>query len=114
MTTLRLTSKSVNSIFDSPTWQDMIAGAEEIIIEALRDLAHCQLEREYEYLTSDERSTKASSPTTTPSPTLALVRLSEQNPTSLVGHSRFMRSAADAVLLPIPIPERLDDDLEGR
>lgn len=42
---------------DSPTWQDMTADAEEIVIEALRDLArwlYCQLEREYDYLTSDE------------------------------------------------------------
>ena len=42
---------------DSPTWQDMTADAEEIVIEALRDLArwlYRQLEREYEYLTSDE------------------------------------------------------------
>ena len=42
---------------DSPTWQDMTAEAEDIVIEALRDLArwlYRQLEREYEYLTSDE------------------------------------------------------------
>jgi len=42
---------------DSPTWQDMTADAEDIVIEALRDLArwlYRQLEREYEYLTSDE------------------------------------------------------------
>ena len=42
---------------DSPTWQDMTADAEEVVIEALRDLArwlYRQLEREYEYLTSDE------------------------------------------------------------
>lgn len=42
---------------DSPTWQDMTAGAEEIVTEALRDLArwlYRQLEREYDYLTSDE------------------------------------------------------------
>ncbi|MDH0366305.1 antitoxin of toxin-antitoxin stability system [Brucella anthropi] len=42
---------------DSPTWQDMTADAEDIVSEALRDLARwlCrQLEREYEYLTSDE------------------------------------------------------------
>lgn len=42
---------------DSPVWQDMTVGAEEIAIEALRDLArwlYRQLEREYEYLTSDE------------------------------------------------------------
>ncbi|PIO99493.1 antitoxin of toxin-antitoxin stability system [Pleomorphomonas carboxyditropha] len=42
---------------DSPTRQDMTAGAEEVMIEALRDLArwlYRQLEREYDYLTSDE------------------------------------------------------------
>jgi hypothetical protein len=42
---------------DSPTWQDMTVDAEEIVIKALRDLArwlYRQLEREYEYLTSDE------------------------------------------------------------
>ena len=42
---------------DSPTYQDMTADAEEIVLEALRDLAHWlyrQLEREYEYLSSDE------------------------------------------------------------
>ena len=42
---------------DSPTWQDMTADAEETIIEALRDLArwlYRQLEREYDYLSSDE------------------------------------------------------------
>ncbi|MBY0137615.1 antitoxin of toxin-antitoxin stability system [Paracoccus yeei] len=42
---------------DSPTWQDMTADAEETVIEALRDLArwlYRQLEREYDYLTSDE------------------------------------------------------------
>lgn len=41
---------------DSPTWQDMTANAEEAITEALRDLArwlYRQLEREYEYQTSD-------------------------------------------------------------
>lgn len=41
---------------DSPTWQDMTADAEETVIEALRDLArwlYRQLEREYDYLTSD-------------------------------------------------------------
>ena len=41
---------------DSPTWQDMTADAEEAVTEALRDLArwlYRQLEREYEYLTSD-------------------------------------------------------------
>lgn len=42
---------------DSPTWQDMTADAEETISEALRDLArwlYRRLEREYEYLSSDE------------------------------------------------------------
>ena len=42
---------------DSPTWQGMTADAGEIVTEALRDLAdwlYRQLEREYEYLTSDE------------------------------------------------------------
>jgi len=42
---------------DSPTWQDMTAGAEEAVVEALRDLGrwlYRQLEREYDYLSSDE------------------------------------------------------------
>ena len=42
---------------DSPTGQDMTADAEETVIEALRDLArwlYRQLEREYDYLTSDD------------------------------------------------------------
>ncbi len=42
---------------DSPVWQDMTPDAEVAIIEALRDLArwlYRQLEREYEYQTSDE------------------------------------------------------------
>ena len=42
---------------DSPTWQDMTEDAEEAVIEALRDLArwlYCQLEREYDWLSSDE------------------------------------------------------------
>ncbi|RWH46689.1 MAG: antitoxin of toxin-antitoxin stability system [Mesorhizobium sp.] len=41
---------------DSPVYQDMTADAEEAVTEALRDLArwlYRQLEREYEYLTSD-------------------------------------------------------------
>jgi len=41
---------------DSPAWQDMTDDAEDIIIEALRDLSrwlYRQLEQEYEYLTSD-------------------------------------------------------------
>jgi hypothetical protein len=42
---------------DSPTGQDMTADAEDVLIEAMRDLArwlYRQLEREYSYLTSDE------------------------------------------------------------
>ncbi|RHZ90683.1 antitoxin of toxin-antitoxin stability system [Cereibacter sphaeroides] len=42
---------------DSPVGQDMTPDAEDIVTEALRDLArwlYRQLEREYEYLTSDE------------------------------------------------------------
>lgn len=42
---------------DSPTCQDRTADAEEVVAEVLRDLArwlYRQLEREYEYLTSDE------------------------------------------------------------
>ena len=42
---------------DSPTEQDMTPDAGDIVTEALRDLArwlYRQLEREYEYLTSDE------------------------------------------------------------
>ncbi len=42
---------------DSPTYQDMTEDAEESVAEALRDLArwlYRQLEREYEYLSSDE------------------------------------------------------------
>ena len=42
---------------DSPIWQDMTAGAAEIVIDALRDLVrwlYRQLEREYSYLSSDE------------------------------------------------------------
>ncbi len=41
---------------DSPTWQPMTDGAEDAVIEALRDLArwlYRQLEREYEHQTSD-------------------------------------------------------------
>ena len=41
---------------DSPTCQDMTADAEEAVTEALRDLArwlYRQLEREYQYQTSD-------------------------------------------------------------
>ena len=42
---------------DSPTWQPMTDGAEETVIEALRDLArwlYRQLHSEYEHQTSDE------------------------------------------------------------
>lgn len=42
---------------DSPTCQDRTADAEDVVAEVLRDLArwlYRQLEREYEYLTSDE------------------------------------------------------------
>jgi hypothetical protein len=42
---------------DNPVGQDMTPDAEDIVSEALRDLArwlYRQLEREYEYLTSDE------------------------------------------------------------
>ena len=42
---------------DSPTGQNMTADAEDIVIEAIRDLArwlYRQLEREYSYLISDE------------------------------------------------------------
>lgn len=42
---------------DSPSWQDMTADAEDTVSEALRDLArwlYRQLEREYDYLSSDE------------------------------------------------------------
>jgi len=42
---------------DSPVWQDMTGDAEEVVDQALRDLAHWlyrQLEREYDYLNSDE------------------------------------------------------------
>ena len=42
---------------DSPTWQPMTDGAEDTVTEALRDLArwlYRQLEREYDYLTSDD------------------------------------------------------------
>ncbi len=42
---------------DSPTWQDMTCNAENAVVEAPCDLArwlYRQLEREYEYLSSDE------------------------------------------------------------
>ena len=41
---------------DSPTWQPMTDGAEDTVIEAMRDLArwlYRQLRQEYEHLTSD-------------------------------------------------------------
>ena len=41
---------------DSPTWQPMTDGAEDAVIEAMRDLArwlYRQLRQEYEHLTSD-------------------------------------------------------------
>ena len=41
---------------DSPTWQRMTDGAEDTVIEAMRDLArwlYRQLEREYDYQSSD-------------------------------------------------------------
>ncbi|WP_024898996.1 hypothetical protein [Brucella rhizosphaerae] len=47
---------------DSPTSQDMTEDAEEIVTEALRDLArwlYRQLEREYDYLSSDEAADEA-------------------------------------------------------
>ena len=42
---------------DSPSWQDMTESAEDVVIEAIRDLAHWlyrQLKLEYESQTSDE------------------------------------------------------------
>lgn len=42
---------------DSPTYQDVAADAEDVIIQALRDLArwlYRQLELEYDYISSDE------------------------------------------------------------
>ncbi|MFG1314638.1 antitoxin of toxin-antitoxin stability system [Xanthobacter autotrophicus] len=47
---------------DSPTYQDMTADAEDAVSEALRNLArwlYRQLEREFEYLTSDEQVDEA-------------------------------------------------------
>lgn len=47
---------------DSPVWQDMTADAEDGVAEALRDLArwlYRQLEREYEFQTSDEQVDEA-------------------------------------------------------
>ena len=48
---------SVDVTRDSPTWQLPTEDAEEIVTEALRDLArwlYRQLEAEYDHLTSDE------------------------------------------------------------
>ena len=48
---------SIDVTRDSPTWQRPIEDAEEIVTEALRDLArwlYRQLEAEYDHLTSDE------------------------------------------------------------
>jgi hypothetical protein len=47
---------------ESPFGQDMTSDAEETVIEALRDLArwlYRQLERDYEYQSSDERIDEA-------------------------------------------------------
>lgn len=47
---------------ESPTWQDMTADAEDVVTKALRDLArwlYRQLEREYEFQTSDEQVDEA-------------------------------------------------------
>jgi len=47
---------------DSPTYQDMTADADDAVTEALRDLSrwlYRQLEREYEFQTSDESVDKA-------------------------------------------------------
>ena len=47
----------VDVIRDSPTWQPPTEDAEEIVTEALRDLArwlYRQLQAEYDHLTSDE------------------------------------------------------------
>ena len=48
---------SIDVTRDSPTWQPPTEDAEEIVTEALRDLArwlYRQLEAEYDHLTSDE------------------------------------------------------------
>jgi hypothetical protein len=48
---------SVDVTRDSPTWQPPTEDAEEIVTEALRDLArwlYRQLQAEYDHLTSDE------------------------------------------------------------
>ena len=48
---------SVDVTRDSATWQPLTKDAEEIVTEALRDLArrlYRQLEIEYDHLTSDE------------------------------------------------------------
>ncbi len=47
---------------DSPTHQDMTADAEDMVTELLRDLArwlYRQLEREYDYQTSDQVTDEA-------------------------------------------------------
>ena len=47
---------------DSPTYQEMTADAEDVVAELLRDLArwlYRQLEREYDYQTSDEVTDEA-------------------------------------------------------
>ena len=47
---------------DSPTWQPMTDGAEDTVIEAIRDLArwfYRQLRAEYEHLTSDQAINEA-------------------------------------------------------
>ncbi len=49
--------KSIDVTRDSPTWQPPTEDAEEIVTEALRDLArwlYRQLQAEYDHLTSDE------------------------------------------------------------
>lgn len=48
---------SVSVERDSPTWQPIAEGAEDAVIDALRDFArwlYRQLEREYYYRSSDE------------------------------------------------------------
>ena len=48
---------SIDVTRDSPTWQPPTEDAEEIVTEAMRDLArwlYRQLEAEYDHLTSDE------------------------------------------------------------
>ncbi|QRF68692.1 hypothetical protein GQA70_19905 (plasmid) [Ponticoccus alexandrii] len=48
---------SIGVTRDSPTWQPPTAAAEEVVTEALRELAcwlYLQLEAEYDHLTSGE------------------------------------------------------------